>query len=348
MPDAIEMLALFDAHLHLRQDDLPGEMRALTQRVAHYSGRSCDQVIAMPNTKPPIHSPESIIGMREMYEKAMMYPTKVHMTAKWLPHTTPADVIAAKGAGAVGFKLYPQGATTNSDDGIPWQSMLEMPQQMQDVLGELEHQDMVLLCHGEAPGFVLDREDLFLPWFRSVSDAYPRLRMTMEHMTTKAAASMVESLAEKGRRVLGTITLHHTMTTLDDVIGGKLQPDLFCMPIPKREEDRRYLLSCARGGFDYYAFGSDSAPHDQAIKYCRGGCAGVFSAPVLAQSLLELFQEDVPALEKFAVHSGLAFYGLQHSGRKITLTRDRYVAPMTAGRIASFRGGEALQWRLGW
>lgn len=337
--NTITLPALFDAHCHLRQ----GEM---TERVAPWSGRCCDGVIAMPNTKPPLHDPDHIEEARFHYQKHLGPDCKVHMTAKWLERTTPADVIAAKKAGVVGFKLYPQGATTNAEDGIPFDRFAHPDARITAVLAEMERQELVLLCHGEAPGFVLDRELVFLDAFCRTSNRFPALRMTLEHISTFVGLYTIRELHAIERPVLGTITLHHMMTTLDDVIGGKLQPDLFCMPIPKRDSDRLALLNAALSGEDCFALGSDSAPHEPTAKYCPSGCAGVFTAPVLAESLAELFDGGTDCLEKFAVRNAMKFYDLEHSGRTITLVREDHQAPVTAGGVVCFRGGQTLKWKL--
>lgn len=347
------MPAIVDAHLHLRQNDLPG-CPGMLGRIAHYSGRCCDHVIAMPNTIPPIHDPDRITYMHQQYTEAMGYQTTVHMTAKWLLRTTPADVIAAKNAGAIGFKLYPQGATTNSDDGIPFQMFEDFNNlpQIHDVLGELEHQDMVLLCHGEAPGFCLDREDNFLPVLRAVSTAYPKLRVTLEHISTANGIKFVSDLSDAGHRILGTITLHHMMRDLDAVIGGKLQPDEFCMPIPKRPRDRHAIYKAAMNSSPCFALGSDSAPHDPKTKYCKSGCAGVFTAPVLIESLVQMCAPEtepemcLQILKPFAIENASRFYGFEPSGRQIHLERRDWVVPGTAGLVNCFRAGETLLWSL--
>lgn len=212
------------------------------------------------------------------------------------------------------------------------------------------------MCHGEAPGFVMDREALFLETFESISDAFPKLRMTLEHITTCQGLECIRRLYAKGRRVLGTITLHHMMTDLDDIIGHGLQPDLYCMPIPKTPKDRVALFAAALDAEVYFALGSDSAPHDPKYKYCPSGCAGVFTAPVLIEILMGLFRANAATaeigqvqLEKFAIDNALNFYGFKHSGRMISLARQDYFVPALSGLVTTFRGGMWLPWRLqGW
>lgn len=341
----IQINALVDAHVHLRQD-------AMTKLIAQYS-RCCSHVIAMPNTTPPIHDVDRIAYMQKQYQDAIGPGTVVHMTAKWLPRTTPADVIAAKNAGAIGFKLYPQGATTNSDDGIPYENFANFNshQQIADVLGELERQDMVLMCHGEAPGFCMDREALFLPALGNVMYTYPKLRVSLEHITTEDGIAFVSRHADADYKILGTITLHHMMRTLDDVVGGKLHPNEFCMPINKRPHDRAAIFKAATSEKQCFALGSDSAPHLLINKYCRDGCAGVFSAPVLAQSLVELFLDDDcyesrQAMNKFCVENASKFYNFERSSRELTLEERPWTVPQVYGGVPVFRSGETIRWAL--
>lgn len=335
----IEIPALFDAHVHLRQG-------GMTARVAPYSGRVCDAVIAMPNTTPPVHHPSQIKWHRKHYEEHLGSGCRCLMTAKWLSDTAPCDVVAAKEAGAVGFKLYPRGMTTNAEDGIDPAQLLD--DRHRAVLAELERQGMVLLCHGEWPGFVMDRERDFLPTFRAIARNYPQLRLTLEHVTTGHGVDLVQHLHRSGHQVLGTITLHHLVTTLDDVVGGKLRPDLFCKPIPKTPHDREMLLHAAKSGLPCFALGSDSAPHEPVAKYCREGCAGVFTAPVLAEWLVGIFEQMgyLDRLKAFTSANAMNFYGVRHSGRKIRLVNEPWEVPDQFGGVAVFGGGKTLEWKL--
>lgn len=349
-----EIPLLTDAHIHLRQD-------GLTDRIAKYTGQVCGHVIAMPNTKPPIHSPELINFYRYKYQEAVGLDCKVHMTAKLLPRTTREDVRLAHKAGAIGFKLYPQGATTNSDDGIPFEHINNgVAAYLVDVFDQMEELDMVLMCHGEAPGFVMDREANFLNSFKHIASCWPKLRITLEHITTVEGLECVKDLKKANHRVLGTITVHHMMRTLDNVIGGKLNPDEFCMPIPKRPDDQLALLNAARSGDEEFALGSDSAPHEPHTKYCAGGCAGVFSAPVMAQTLVELFtysveyepgRFDLPifhrnAFEDFCINNANKFYGFKKSEKTFVVRKENNAVKCQYGGIVPFRNGEILEWKL--
>jgi dihydroorotase len=341
----ITLPAFTDAHVHLRQD-------AMTSVVAPYSARCCARVIAMPNLDPPIHSPESIGAARLMYEQALGDKTRVYLTAKLLATTTPKDVTAAAEAGVIGFKLYPSGVTTNSEDGIPYIRLMFKKDDVAAVFAEMERLDLVLLCHGESDGHVMDREDEFLeevfPWIRT---RFPHLRMTLEHITTWAGIEAVKRADHKNPgKTLGTITLHHMETTLDDVIGGKLRPHLFCKPIPKKEWDRDALREAAFG-HDAFAFGSDSAPHPVGSKECGAGCAGVFTAPVLAECLTYLAEMSDLAdwrvnLEEFTSRRANKFYRFGDNKWQITLFKQRHPVPPVCGGVVPYKAGEYLDWQL--
>lgn len=336
--------AFTDAHVHLRQG-------AMTSRVAPFTAECCDNAVAMPNTRPPLHSPESLRDAREDYQAAMGTLCRVHLTAKLLPTTTPEDIRASKGL-VVGWKLYPAGGTTHAEDAIPEAWLHDPPKGFLDVVAAIADCGLALLCHGECPSsFCLDRETAFLPFWVALSERHPAMSLTLEHISSEDGVNVVRFLASRGRPVLGTITAHHLLRTLDDVVGGKLRPDEFCMPIPKSPKDRRTLVQAATDPGTCFALGSDSAPHEPEAKYCDEGCAGVFSAPVLAESVVEVFEvagklDDRQALTAFTSGNANRFYGFAPSGREIVLAQDgRWVAGKRNG-VVPWRAGERLPWRL--
>lgn len=364
-PTEITLPTITDAHVHLRQ----GEM---VRRVAPYSAQVCGHLIVMPNTTPPITA-GNLLSSQVIYERALntswlppqgkdfrgllgdrctRVVCEVYMTAKLLPSTTPEDVKAVKAAGGIGFKLYPAGATTNSDDGIPVDWLRTPPSQFMDVLYAMEEAGLVLLCHGEMPDrFCLDRENAFAFFAVKATRLCPKLRFTWEHLTTAAGVKFVQDRAKDGYPILGTITAHHLLLTLDDVVGGKLRPDHFCMPIAKRPEDKEALINAATGGNSCFAFGSDSAPHTPDTKYCSHGCAGVFSAPVMLETLCEVFEQHagerwVDNLAWFCVENANRFYGFETPKRTVTLVKESWTVPATCGGIIPFRAGQEIQWRV--
>lgn len=347
----VQLPRMTDAHVHFRQ----GKM---AEEVVRYSARCCDNVIAMPNTAPPIHGPDSILEYKKLYQGLAGKHCTVHMTAKLLPTTTPDDVYRAADAGVVGFKLYPAGVTTNSHDGIDSRWLYTMPDAFCNVLAAMQKRDLVLLNHGESlikratgkSAFCMDREHEFLPFLDTALTHFPKLRMTLEHITTVAGVNAIIKHYGNGSRVLGTITLHHMMTSLDDVLGDKLRPDLFCKPIPKSPDDTFCLLNTALDGRRRcFAFGSDSAPHPVADKRSAECCAGVFTAPVMAEAAAGLFEIELKSrrnqYENFFVNNANDFYGFESSGVTMTMRDGGWNVPWETSGVIPFLAGTATKWR---
>jgi dihydroorotase len=332
---------LSDLHVHLRQDDL-------LARVAPYTDRCCAYALAMPNLTPPVTTADELIAYRDSLSTHLKRTTPL-MTFKLLARTTAQLVRALHHAGATAGKLYPEGVTTNSQDGIGRECLLhpsDFPHFL-DALAEMERCNLVLCLHGEMPGaFCLDREREFLPFVAWLIDAYPKLRVVLEHITTAEAAGLVTDAHGRGKRLAATITAHHLMLTLDDVIGDKLRPHHFCKPIAKRPEDVEALWAvvCHPAFF----LGSDTAPHLVQDKECAEGCAGVFTAPVLPEILATLFEKRdlLAALAEFVAGRGNAFYGLQSADTMLRLVRETWHVPAACSGVVPFCAGQALSWRL--
>jgi dihydroorotase len=337
---ALSLPLLTDLHVHLRQDDL-------LARVAPYTDHCCAYALVMPNLTPPVTTPERLIAYRGALSKQLKHSTPL-MTFKLLAHTTPEMVRALRDAGAVAGKLYPEGVTTNSQDGIGRECLLQ-PQNYPlflDALGEMERLDMVLCLHGEMPGaFCLDRERELLPFVAWLVDTFPKLRVVLEHITTAEAARLVADASGRGKRLAATITAHHLMLTLDDVIGDKLRPHHFCKPIAKRPEDVEALWSVVR--HPAFFLGSDSAPHRVRDKECAEGCAGVFTAPVLPEVLATLFEarDALDVLPEFVSRRGNAFYGLRQPDTTLRLVKDSWRVPEQCGGVVPLLAGQGLAWR---
>jgi len=315
------MRAFTDCHVHFRQDRMAG-------MVIPYSARCCERVVAMPNTDPPIHSAEEVRAWHAMYQQLAGRCCDVRMTAKLLPRTTPQDVreVAATGL-AVGYKLYPAGATTNSDDGIPAEWIDSPPDRLMGVVQAISDCGLALLHHGEHPHeFCMLREDRYLLFMELLYRSFPKLRMTLEHATTEAGVAFAEARAD---RVLATITPHHLLLTLDDVVGDRIKPDHFCKPIAKRPRDRAALR---RAAGTHAALGSDSAPHPQESKYWDRGCAGIFNAPVLAEVVRML---ELP--ESFTRLNAARFYGLpETTGRQLEFSEGPWCPGRKCGDVTPF------------
>lgn len=321
-----------DFHVHLRQDE---DLAAFVRTTARQFARC----LVMPNLLPPVTTGEDVLRYRDRIRSAGTTLEPL-MAFKILGKHRPEDLPALKAAGAVAGKIYPEGVTTNAEDGVRELSELT------SFLEAMQDAGMVLCLHGEKPGgFVLDREMLFLEDLRWIASNFPRLRIVLEHVSTAAAVEAVRSLPDT---VAATLTLHHLEITLDDVVGGNLRPHLFCKPLAKRPEDRDALLAAAFSGEGKFFFGSDSAPHRKDRKECAAGCAGVYTMPNAMECLVTLFEKHgkLGRLEDFVATFGAEFYGLAHNQGTAHFLRESTRVPDLIDGAVPYRAGQMLPWRL--
>ena len=339
----IDLPLLSDMHVHLRQG-------AMLRDVAHWTGRCCAHALVMPNTVLPVTTAADVMSYQTEVWAALRTCTRCKplMTFKLLPSTT-ADMVTAMRGLAVAGKLYPEGVTTHSSDGIS-RRMLERPltcSNFTDALGAMEQADMVLCLHGEMPGeFCLDREVMFREFVRWVLLQYPKLKVVWEHITDRRSVSFVKRWNEE--RLAATITAHHLRLMLDDVIGDKLSPHNFCKPVAKLPADRLALLRAATSGDPCFFLGSDSAPHPIGNKECAAGCAGVFTAPLLPELLTTIFEEKdaLKQLAAFTSINGNRFYGLPQPTETVRLEREPWQVSELCGGAVPFLAGQILPWRI--
>ena len=241
-----------------------------------------------------------------------------------------------------GIKLYPAGATTNSEGGVKAMKDAEA------TLSIMQEMDIPLLVHGESHGFVMDREAEFLDVYRDLATRFPRLTICMEHITTAAAVQLLDEF----ENLAATVTLQQLLITLDDVAGGMLRPHLFCKPIAKRPEDREALLQAALSGHPRLMFGSDSAPHPIHAKEACGCAAGVFTAPIALPRLAALFDEHgaLDRLQGFVSGHACALYGLNPPARTVRLQRREMLVPDAyeghGQKVVPMYAGCTIPWRL--
>ncbi len=324
-----------DMHLHLRD----GDMLKLTAPLsADFAG-----AVIMPNLVPPVRTPAAMQEYDTRIASAMGgTPFTRYMTLFFTPQGE-QELLAAKNTpGFFGFKLYPAGITTNSEGGI---SNIAQADTTLRIMEELE---IPLLVHGESHGFVMDREQEFLAVYRHLATRYPRLRLSMEHITTAAALQLLDEFPN----ICATVTLQHLIITLDDVAGGALRPHLFCKPIAKRPEDRDALLQAALSGHPRLMFGSDSAPHPRCRKEACGCAAGVFTGPVALPKLAEIFAAHgaLNQLQSFVSDNACRWYGLQPMQKTVTL-QDTPMAVPTSYRsygeqVVPMYAGESIGWSV--
>jgi dihydroorotase len=317
-----------DMHVHLRQGDM-------LELVAPYTARDFAAAVVMPNLSPPVTGLSQVLDYRQAILRVTGESFTPLMTLFFRAYSR-AELLEAR-PHIIGVKLYPAGMTTNSEAG---------PSDMDeacDTLAIMEELDIPLLVHGEGCGFVMDREALFLPVVEHWARSFPRLRIVLEHVTTRSGVELLDRFDN----LFATITLHHLLITLDDVLGGLMRPHLFCKPVAKRPEDRDALRRAALSHPKAF-FGSDTAPHPREAKEAPGCAAGIFSAPVALPALAELFEElgALDRLQAFVSDRACAAYGLTPAPRQIHLERRAWTVPERIGSVTPYLAGQTLAWRV--
>jgi len=331
---SITLNAPLDMHLHLRD----GEM---LNTIAKASAKSFAGGLIMPNLVPPISTQEELIAYKERILLAIGDEAfSPYMTLFFKPSYDKAFLSALRDD-ITAIKLYPAGITTNSEGGVSGFDVEELRPAL-DAMSELH---IPLCVHGETNGFVMDREAEFVSIYERLATAFPKLKIIMEHITTKES---VEAL-DKFENLYATITLHHLLITLDDVAGGMLQPHLFCKPIAKRPEDKEALRSLALLAHPKVMFGSDSAPHPKEAKEACGCAAGVFTAPIALQVLAELFEaENAPLenLQAFVSGNAQKIYNITVPKKIITLEKKPFLVPHQYGGVVPMYAGEEIAYSI--
>jgi dihydroorotase len=332
-----------DWHVHLRDG------AALTHTVAamaRYFGRA----IVMPNLVPPARTTAEALAYRERILAARPAGSVFEplMVLYLTDNTTADEIVKAKASGLVhAVKLYPAGATTNSDSGVT-----EL-QKAYAAIAAMEEHGVPLLLHGEVTDpdvDVFDRESVFIERHltRLLRD-FPRLRVVLEHITTRGAADFVASAPAN---VAATITAHHLLYNRNAMFKGGIRPHYFCLPVLKREVHREALVAAATSGNAKFFLGTDSAPHAKTAKETSCGCAGIYTAHAALELYAEVFEAAgaLDKLEAFASFYGADFYCLPRNSDKIELRRESWQVPETVvmgdQQLVPLRAGEALGWKL--
>ena len=331
---SITLNSPLDMHLHLRDEDM-------LKTVAPLSSRDFAGAIIMPNLVPPVDSKEALLAYKERINAAIGNDTFTPYMTLFFKPTYTKEFLASLKDELVAIKLYPAGITTNSEGGLSGFDVDELRPTL-DAMAEL---NIPLCVHGETNGFVMDREAEFVSIYEMLATNFPKLKIIMEHITTKAS---VETL-DKFENLYATITLHHLLITLDDVAGGMLQPHLFCKPIAKRPEDREALRKVALEAHPKVMFGSDSAPHPQHAKENCGCAAGVFTSPIAVQVLTELFMEhsNLENLQAFISGNAQKIYtNITVPQKSITLEKKPFVVPAIYGTVVPMYAGETITYSI--
>lgn len=353
MQPEIRLPLLSDMHVHLRD----GHM---LEAVAPMTSRCCQYALVMPNLTPPVWDAETLKAYTERVAAAVPHGWfRPKFSIKLLPKTTPEVIDAAAKAGAVAAKIYPEGVTTNSHDGLSTDYFYPTKGDYWDaIIPALVENNMLLLIHGEHPDSeVLDREQDFIEtaFVKRMLKRHRGLKAVLEHITTKYAVEAVRDLWDRSDgRCAATITLHHLRMTLDDVIGGMLQPHNFCKPVAKFKRDREALVEAGISGEACFFLGSDSAPHAQSAKENACGCAGCYTAPVLPELLAQTFEDYgcLRRLRDFGSYFGADYYGLEQTKKEIVLQPghiDDRVPPAYVGKsfnVVPWYANGSLRYRL--
>lgn len=333
-----------DWHLHVRDGEA---LAAVVPHTAERFGRA----IIMPNLRPPVTTTEQALAYRERILAAVPAGMKFEplMTLYLTDNMSPDEIDRAADSGAVvALKLYPAGATTNSDSGVTDIG------KVYPVLERMQERGLVLCVHGEVTDGdidVFDREHVFIERVLTpLVERFPGLRVVFEHITTAAAVDFVRS---RERNVGATITPHHLLMNRNAIFAGGIRPHHYCLPVLKREQHRRALVEAATSGDARFFLGTDSAPHARDDKESACGCAGCYVAHAGIELYAEVFERAgaLDKLEAFASLNGPAFYGLAANRERITLVREPWIVPQSypwihGQTVVPLRAGEAIGWRL--
>ncbi len=330
----ISLQSPLDMHLHFRDEEM-------LQLVAPLSGESFAGGLIMPNLVPPVDHLERLLAYRERITAALKGAEFEPYMALFFRQYSEQELAEAR-EHILGIKLYPAGATTNSEAGVKAMDAVEPTFKLMEEMG------IPLFVHGESDGFVMDREKEFLGMYDYLARKFPKLQITMEHITTADALEMLE----QHENLRATVTLQHLVITLDDVAGGMLNPHLFCKPIAKRPEDREALLAAALAAHPKLMLGSDSAPHPVSQKECCGCAAGVFTAPLLLPRLAQLFDKHAALdnLQAFTSQNAQRLYNITPRKKTIVLEKADFVVPESyegfGQKVVPMHAGETLTWRI--
>jgi len=332
-----------DWHLHLRDAD------HLNTTVLHAAKRF-ERAVVMPNLKAPVTSVAQALEYRQRILAAL--PEKLHfnpLMALYLTDNTGTDMVkqAKENVHIIGFKLYPAGATTNSEHGIT------KFDNVFNILEALSEHNVPLLIHGEVtdPSVdIFDREKIFIDTVLApMVEKFPKQRFVLEHMTTKDAVDFIQ---EAPSNVAATITAHHLLSNRNDMLVGGIKPHYYCLPVLKRKLHQEALIAAATSGDSKFFLGTDSAPHSISAKQSACGCAGVYTAHAALELYAEVFDaaNALDKLERFASFNGADFYGFARNTSQVTLSKQEWDVPASYpfgdDVLVPFRAGETVSWEL--
>lgn len=332
-----------DWHLHFRDYEILAETVPAT-------ARCFQRAIVMPNLVPPVTNAK----LAEDYKKRILAARpqgssfEPLMTIYLTNETTAQDIQQAKQAGVIAAKLYPAGATTNSDAAV---SGIEA---LNPIFSEMQNQGMLLLIHGEVTDShidIFDREKIFIEQhLQKITTSFPQLKVVFEHITTKEAVEFVNAGSDN---LAATITPQHLLLNRNDLLVGGVRPHNYCLPVLKRNIHQQALREAVALGSKKFFLGTDSAPHEKHRKETACGCAGCYSARAAIELYAHVFDEIgvIDKLEGFASHHGADFYGLPRNKDSITLVQEIWEMPEevtlpTGQTIVPFFAGQTVNWKV--
>ena len=333
-----------DWHLHLRQGNAMSSVVGMT-------ARQMGRAIVMPNLTPPIKKAGQALAYRDEILSALPKESDFNplMTLYLTDKTTKLDIVEASNEEHVyAVKLYPAGATTNSDSGVTNLA------NTYPALDQMQKEGIPLLVHGEvthADIDIFDREAVFIETIlKPLTEKFPELKIVLEHITTKDSVDFVEQSSSK---IGATITAHHLLANRNHMLVGGIKPHYYCLPVLKRKiPHQESLIEAATSGNPKFFLGTDSAPHYHYEKESSCGCAGVFSAHAAIELYAEAFEKanKLEKLEGFASHFGADFYGLKRNTETIRLEKNSWMVPksyeFSDSKVIPFFAGEELSWKL--
>ena len=331
-----------DWHLHVRDG------AALAAVVPHTAAQFARAII-MPNLRPPVTTAAQALAYKARIRAAVPAGVAFEplMTLYLTDNTPPDEIARAVDAGVVALKLYPAGATTNSDAGVT------DVRKTYATLEAMQRAGLLLLVHGEVTDpeiDLFDREAVFIDRVLSpLRKDFPELKIVFEHITTKEAAQYVQ---DAGAHLAATITAHHLLYNRNAIFQGGIRPHYYCLPVLKREQHRQALAQAATSGSAKFFLGTDSAPHPAQLKEHASGCAGCYTAHAALELYASAFEAAgaLDRLEGFASHHGPDFYGLPRNQGTVTLKRESWTPPESYpfgdAVVKPLAGGEPLGWRL--
>ncbi|WP_318417103.1 dihydroorotase [Photobacterium leiognathi] len=331
-----------DWHTHLRDGDV---LKDTVRDISRYMGRA----IIMPNLIPPVTDTESALAYRERILDAQPSPTFTPLMVIYLTdNTSPEEIKKAKASGHVyAAKLYPAGATTNSDSGVT------SIDKIRPALVAMQEVGMPLLIHGEVTHDhvdIFDREKTFLDTVLGpIVEEFISLKIVLEHITTADAVKFVQNA---GDNVAATITAHHLMFNRNHMLVGGIRPHFYCLPILKRNTHQQALVDAATSGSKKFFLGTDTAPHAKGRKEAACGCAGSYTAHAAIELYAEVFEQAnaLDKLEGFASFNGPDFYGLPRNTDTITLVKESWTVAeemqFGSDTVVPIKAGETMSWKV--